>query len=120
MSAEPAPVRRSYHHTRILWEGGVISDRARFCHEFGVNPDVEELERYNAAGRAMECDHATLEFHESDEGRSYYTCGGCNLSDPNWRDKFVQCPDCKWRTSYGPKKCATCRNAHLIPAPPPL
>jgi hypothetical protein len=114
MSAEPAPVRRSYHHTRVLWEGGVISDRARFCHEFGKNPDVEELERYNAEGHARECDHARLRRHESDEGHIWYTCKDCDLSDPNWSDKFKECPNCKWRTSYDRQPCPTCGGTHLI------
>ena len=104
------PVRKSYHHTRIMWDGGVISDAARFCHEFGANPDVEELKRYNVAANARECDHAKLHWYDDGE-RAFYSCGGCDLSDPNWKDKFEGCRACSW--SRNPK-CGRCGGTGLI------
>lgn len=103
--------RKSYHHTRVMWDGGVISDAATFCHEFGENPDVEELKRYNIEAQARECDHSKLEYIDTGE-RTFWTCGGCDLSDPKWMDKFEPCP--MWHSEWDREKCKRCGDLRLI------
>lgn len=103
---------KAYHHERVLWSGGVISRRAVFCHEFGVNPDVDELERYNIAARSRECDHAKLRFIDTGE-REFYACEGCGLSDPDWRNKFTLCL-CASSYHRDPN-CAHCGGTGLLP-----
>lgn len=113
MAALPPPTRKSYHSTRVMYEGGVISYRAQFCHEFGVNPDVEELERYNTEGKARECQHLRLRRHENDDERVWYSCPDCDLySDPNWRDKFDSCPN--YHSEYDRTPCKRCGGLYLI------
>lgn len=105
--SERDPVRKSYHHQRVLWDGGIISARAAFCHEFGENPDVD----YNTAAKAQECNHTTLRYHDNGE-RGWYVCDECDLSDPDWRKKFTACHACSWRRD---PKCVHCHGLGLVP-----
>jgi hypothetical protein len=110
MGEDPVAVRKSYHHTRVLWSGGVISYYAQRCHEFGLNPDVEELERHNREGASRACAHPKLVRREY-EDRVTFSCPDCHLEDPEWRNEYRRCTRCYYSIT---PICSECRGTGLV------
>jgi hypothetical protein len=59
---------------------GVVSCHAQSCYEHGINPDLDELERYNQEAKERECPHANQRNVHLDDDRSYRKCVDCTKS----------------------------------------
>ena len=58
---------------------GVVSHHAQKCYQFKINPDVDELERYNLEAKKRECLHNNQETITGDD-YSYRVCSDCTES----------------------------------------
>jgi hypothetical protein len=78
----------------------VVSLYAQRCYQFKINPDLDELERYNAAAKKKECPHANQVTLTGDD-YSYRMCNDCtethNLPVPTKLDgKFYDEGRTRW------------------------
>ena len=56
---------------------GVVSPHAQKCYQFKINPDVDELERYNLEAKKKECSHKSQRSISGDD-YSYRLCVDCS------------------------------------------
>ena len=78
----------------------VVSPHAQKCYQFKINPDVDELERYNLEAKMRECPHKNQKTISSDD-YSYRMCSGCtetrNLPSPESLDGKAFDRNRSWR-----------------------
>lgn len=68
---------------------GVVSSYAQRCYQFKINPDLDELERYNQEAKQRECSHKRQRTISGDD-HSHRMCADCTetlkLPTPNELD----------------------------------
>lgn len=52
------------------------------CYTFGLNPDLEELKRYNQEAAQRECPHQKVKTIERDDGMVFGICEDCRMTNP--------------------------------------
>lgn len=88
----------------IDWSG-VVSYYGRRCLEFGLNPDVEELQRYNREAKVRACQHTR-------RGKAvgpYWMCRECcsRVPEPSPKEGTFRLSGTLWE--------AHCQGANLPP-----
>lgn len=74
-------MKKGVRHIDIAW-GGVVSYPAWVCLEHNLNPDVEELERYNLEAKRAACrqDRRRAIMSEDDIPWANWICQDCGSS----------------------------------------
>lgn len=72
----PQDVPRAPHHRYIDVTDNYVSYNGRRCYEFGYNPDLDELLRYNEEAKQAACPHENVQVIQGDD-RTWSLCRDC-------------------------------------------